>query len=93
MSLSVCAYVYRPANPDVAIHEFGPPYLGSVKEPDAFWYINEEVLPSLVVELGWSGTSPKRRIDMDVWMVGAAPQTRLGILVNFERTNDRVLPK
>lgn len=83
-------YIRKPANADVAIHEFNPPYHESVKEPDAFWLIMVEAIPSLVVEMGWASSYPKRRADMDIWMVGAAPQTRVGFLVNFNSRDDGV---
>ena len=69
----------------VAMCTFNAPYEGSVKEPDFSWMISGEMSPSLAVEVGSLENYQERLRGMDVWVVGSAAQTRVGILIILDR--------
>ena len=69
----------------LAIPTFSAPYDGSVKEPDICWQISDEDFPSLAVEVGCRENYQERLRGMDVWVVGSAAQTKVGILIILDR--------
>lgn len=68
-----------------AFKSFQGPYASSVKEPDTYFEVEGQQLPSIVVELGWSESKEQLRSDMKLWLVGGAGQVRLVLLPKWSK--------
>ncbi|KAF8456200.1 hypothetical protein BGX38DRAFT_1266510 [Terfezia claveryi] len=66
------------------IDGFQGAYANSVKEPDALLQVDTDLIPSLVMEAGWSESFPKLRSDVNIWMEGGGV-TKIAILVKFTK--------
>jgi hypothetical protein len=61
----------------------GGPYSSSRKEPDLFFRPDNQPLPSLVIESGWSESLIRLQDDMDLWLVGGQGQVKATIILNW----------
>ncbi|KAF8433985.1 hypothetical protein BGX38DRAFT_1101596 [Terfezia claveryi] len=52
---------------------------------DALLQVDTDLIPSLVVEAGWSESFPKLRSDVNIWMDGGGGATKIAILVKFTK--------
>ncbi|KAL4914148.1 hypothetical protein BDW62DRAFT_204870 [Aspergillus aurantiobrunneus] len=64
------------------------PYASSRKEPDLLVRLDNQPLPSLVIESGWSEPLSRFRDDMDLWLVGGQGQVKATIIFNWQRVGD-----
>ncbi|GAD91943.1 conserved hypothetical protein [Paecilomyces variotii No. 5] len=64
------------------------PYAGSSKEPDLYIRPDNQRLPSLVMESGWSESLSWREDDMNIWLVGGQGQVKATIILNWQRVTN-----
>ncbi|KAJ5895219.1 hypothetical protein N7495_006910 [Penicillium taxi] len=65
------------------------PYLGSVKQPDFFIRTDDEVLPSLVIEVGWSESYDDLLSDLNLLMIGGDGMIRTTIIIKLSKSTKR----
>ncbi|KAF8418127.1 hypothetical protein BGX38DRAFT_1052833, partial [Terfezia claveryi] len=58
---------------------------------DALLQVDTDLIPSLVVEAGWSESFPKLRSDVNIWMDGGVGQQKLLYWSNLRSTKGIVL--
>jgi len=78
-SNSILTYVY------LALHFTTGPYSGSRKEPDLFFQVNDHILPTLVVECGWSDSKGRIYDDMNLLLVGGNGSIKIVIIVKWAK--------
>lgn len=67
--------------------KFDPPYQNSIKEPDGLFRVFGSNFPSVVLEVGWSETWTKLKLDRDLWLNGSGGVAPVVILINFTKTS------
>ncbi|OCK88432.1 uncharacterized protein K441DRAFT_313258 [Cenococcum geophilum 1.58] len=73
------------------ITNFGPPYINSSKQPDQAIVPQDEDIPTVVVEAGWSETVPKLHQDTSLWLKGGAGFVQVVLLIKWTKiTGKRV---
>ncbi|KAJ9231261.1 hypothetical protein DTO166G5_6883 [Paecilomyces variotii] len=60
------------------------PYAGSRKEPDLLLRPDNQRLPVLVIESGWSESIPRLMDDMNLWLVGGNGTVKMTIILKWE---------
>ena len=69
----------------------GPPYIDSSKQPDQAIVPQNQVIPTVVVEAGWSESVPKLHQDMNLWLKGGSGFVQVVLLFKWaEITGGRV---
>ena len=75
----------------IAIDDFGPPYIDSSKQLDQAIVPQNQIIPTVVVEAGWSESIPKLHQDMNLWLRGGAGFVQVVLLFKWTKiTDDRV---
>ena len=70
---------------------FKPPYINSSKQPDQAIVLKNQVVPTVVVEAGWSESLPKLHQDMRLWLNGGAGFVQVVLLIKWTKiTRNRV---
>ncbi|KAJ9203610.1 hypothetical protein DTO164E3_2532 [Paecilomyces variotii] len=67
------------------LHFTTGPYSGSRKEPDFFFQVNDHILPTLVVECGWSESKGRIYDDMNLLFVGGNGSIKIVIIVKWAK--------
>ncbi|KAJ9238589.1 hypothetical protein DTO169E5_4789 [Paecilomyces variotii] len=67
------------------LHFTTGPYSGSRKEPDLFFQVNDHILPTLVVECGWSDSKGRIYDDMNLLLVGGNGSIKIVIIVKWAK--------
>ncbi|OJD16585.1 hypothetical protein AJ78_03276 [Emergomyces pasteurianus Ep9510] len=68
---------------------FQAPYTSSLKQPDSFFQVQGQYLPTIVAESGWSETTAKLHRDMRLWLIGGANQVQLVLLPKWTKHANR----
>ena len=68
----------------LAIKFISGPYSNARKEPDLLVRPDNQLLPSLVIESGWSESLSRLRQDMNLWLVGGQGQVRATIILKWQ---------
>lgn len=68
----------------LAIKFIGGPYSNARKEPDLLVHPDNQLLPSLVMESGWSESLSRLRQDVNLWLVGGQGQVRATIIFKWQ---------
>ncbi|KAL3494455.1 hypothetical protein BJX62DRAFT_40228 [Aspergillus germanicus] len=68
------------------LHFDYPPYAGSSKEPDLSIKYQDDLLPPIVIETGWSETHAKLLDDMNLLLVGGNGSIRAAVFVDWQVT-------
>ena len=75
----------------IAITNFGPPYISSSKQPDQAIIPQNEDIPTVVVEAGWTESVPKLHQDISLWLKGGAGFVQVVLLIKWTKiTGKRV---
>ncbi|KAL2825286.1 hypothetical protein BDW59DRAFT_146345 [Aspergillus cavernicola] len=61
------------------------PYVSSRKEPDFFIVANNDTMPKVVMESGWSESHNRLFDDMNLWLVGGSGDVRLVFILKWSR--------
>ena len=70
---------------------FKPPYINSSKQPDQAIILNNQVIPTVIIEAGWSESIPKLHQDMKLWLKGGSGFVQVVLLFKWtEITGGRV---
>lgn len=69
----------------LAIDFFYPPYAPSRKEPDFLIRPDNQRLPSVVIESGWSESLPRIYDDMNLWLVGGSGSVKAALILKWHR--------
>ncbi|OCK91089.1 uncharacterized protein K441DRAFT_616927 [Cenococcum geophilum 1.58] len=73
------------------ITNFGPPYISSSKQPDQAIIPQNEDIPTVVVEAGWTESVPKLHQDTSLWLKGGAGFVQVVLLIKWTKiTGKRV---
>ncbi|QKX53153.1 uncharacterized protein TRUGW13939_00229 [Talaromyces rugulosus] len=70
------------------INFVGGPYSGAIKEPDLLIQPDNQHLPSVIIESGWSESVPRLRDDMNLWLVGGGGKVRAAIILSWQRLSN-----
>ncbi|KAK6498933.1 hypothetical protein TWF481_011504 [Arthrobotrys musiformis] len=65
--------------------DFGYPYIGTIKEADSAIWLDESHWPFIVMEVGWSESLSRLRLNRDIWLQGSGGAVRVVIIVKFTR--------
>ena len=70
------------------MRNFGPPYINSSKQPDLAIIVRNpvppnQVIPTVVVEAGWSESVPKLHQDMNLWLKGGVGLVQVVLLLKW----------
>ncbi|KAL2001959.1 hypothetical protein VTN02DRAFT_937 [Thermoascus thermophilus] len=76
---------YMGESAQVALEFADGPYSGSRTEPDFFFQVNDQILPTLVVESGWSESKEQLHDDMNLLLVGGNGAVKVVILVTWTK--------
>lgn len=80
----------RDADADfLAFKTFSDPYEASRKEPDQCILPAGNILPSVVVESGWSESRSQMRRDLDLWLHGGEHVVNLVIILKWTKSVSR----
>ena len=70
---------------------FKPPYINSSKQPDQAIILNNQVIPTVIIEAGWSESIPKLHQDIGLWLNGGAGFVQVVLLIKWTKvTRNRV---
>jgi hypothetical protein len=72
----------------LAIDFVGGPYSAAIKEPDLLVQPDNERLPSVVIESGWSESMPRLHDDVNLWLVGGGGKVRAVIILRWQRVSN-----
>ncbi|KAL4786240.1 hypothetical protein BJX76DRAFT_321849 [Aspergillus varians] len=61
------------------------PYVSSWKEPDFFIIANDDTMPKVVMESGWSESHSRLFDDMNLWLVGGSGDVHLVFILKWSR--------
>lgn len=61
-----------------------PPYAGARKEPDLLIRPDNQPLPSIVIESGWSESYTRLMDDVSLWLVGGNGAVNAVLLLNWQ---------
>ncbi|OXV07042.1 hypothetical protein Egran_05192 [Elaphomyces granulatus] len=65
-----------------------PPYAGSRKEPDLLIRPDNQRLPVLVIETGWSESTSRLMSDMNLWLVGGNGAVKVTIILKWQKISN-----
>ena len=69
----------------LAIEFFYGPYASSRKEPDLLVRPDNQRLPSIVTESGWSESLPRLHDDMNLWLVGGNGSVKATLILKWHK--------
>jgi len=73
-----------------SIRDFTGPYQNSRKDPDLLLRPDNQKMPSVVIESGWSETYPRLLSDMQLWLNGSVDVNVVLVLKWSKLSNSRV---
>lgn len=72
-----------------AFRSFQAPYTSSLKQPDSFFQVQGQYLPTIVIKSGWTETTANLHRDMRLWLIGGANQVQLVLLPKWTKHANR----
>ena len=68
-----------------AFKNFGPPYTSSSKEPDQCILPDGQIMPTIVIESGWTESRLYLHRDMSLWLKGGGGAVQLVFLFKWSK--------